>query len=70
MKKPYGNNSIEQSIRMTILKEKDIIKANAISYTEMHREKTPTIYNGAIDTQRARTRRTGKTKSSRDPIIG
>jgi hypothetical protein len=59
-----------QSMRTTILTEKDIIKANTTLYTEMHREIIYAIYNGAIDTQRAKTRRTGKTKSSRDPIIG
>jgi hypothetical protein len=55
---------------MTILMEKDTTKANATLHTETHRETTHTIYNGATNTQRAKTRRTGKTKSSRDPIIG
>jgi hypothetical protein len=55
---------------MTILMEKDIIKANATLYTETHREIIYAIYNGAIDTRRAKTRRTRKIKSSRDPIIG
>jgi hypothetical protein len=50
--------------------EKDVIKANATLYIETHWEMIYTIYNRAIDMRRAKTKRTGKIKSSRDPIIG